>query len=58
MTPLVRSVICNMKRPFVKQSMKWQVSSNFQIYPGKTNDRPSPILKSQTVTTALHCIQL
>ena len=24
---LVRSFVCNMKRPSVKQSMKWQVSS-------------------------------
>ena len=37
--PIIRSFVCNTKRP-VKQSMKWQVSSNFQIYPGKT-DEPS-----------------
>ena len=38
----IRSFVCNMKRPSVKQSMKRQVSSNFQIYPGKTDDRPPP----------------
>ena len=37
---LIRSFICNTKRPSVKQSMKWQVSSNFQIYPGKTDNPP------------------
>ena len=36
----IRSFVCNTKRPSVKQSIKWQVSSNFQIYPGKT-DEPS-----------------
>ena len=36
----IRSFVCNTKRPSVKQSMKWQVSSNFQIYLGKTDDRP------------------
>ena len=41
----IRSFVCNMKRPSVKQSMKRQVSSNFQIYPGKTDDRPPPHLK-------------
>ena len=35
---LIRSFVCNMKRPSVKQSMKWQVNSNFQIYLGKTDD--------------------
>ena len=40
---LVRSFICNMKRPSVKQSMKWQVSSNFQIYLGKSDDEPPPV---------------
>ena len=29
-----------MKRPSVKQSVKQQVSSNIQTYPGKTDDRP------------------
>ena len=29
---IIRSFICNMKRPSVKQSIKLQVSSNFQIY--------------------------
>ena len=29
-----------MKRPSVKQSIKRQVSSNFQIYPDKTDDPP------------------
>ena len=29
---VIRSFICNTKRP-VKQSIKLQVSSNFQIYP-------------------------
>ena len=59
----IRSFVCNMKRPSVKQSMKQQVSSNFQIYPGKSDDRP-PCLKvsddhnSFTLYTALHVIQL
>ena len=35
---IIRSFICNMKRPSVKQSVKQQVSSNCQIYPGKTDD--------------------
>ena len=26
---VIRSFVCNTKRPSVKQSMKWQVSSNF-----------------------------
>ena len=37
---IIRSFVCNTKRPSVKQSIKWQVSLNFQIYPGKT-DEPS-----------------
>ena len=45
-----------MKRPSVKQNMKWQVSSNFQIYPSKSDD--PPVSKSHTFSTALHCIQL
>ena len=28
---IIRSFICNMKRPSVKQSIKWQVCSNFQM---------------------------
>ena len=47
-TDLIRSFICNMKRPSVKQSIKWQVRSNFQFYPGKTEKPslpPSPHLK-------------
>ena len=40
---LVRSFVCNTKRPSVKQSVKWQVSSNFQIYPGKTDDYSPPL---------------
>ena len=39
-TDLIRSFVCNMKRPSVKQTIKQQVSSNFQIYLGKT-DEPS-----------------
>ena len=46
---LVRSFICNMKRPSMKQSTKQQVSSNFQIYLGKT-DRPA---QYQTFMTTL-----
>ena len=42
-TYLVRSFVCNTKRPSVKQSVKWQVSSNFQIYLGKTDDYPPPL---------------
>ena len=34
----VRSFVCNTKRPSMKQSVKRQVSTNFQIYPGKTDD--------------------
>ena len=30
---LIRSFICNTKRPSVKQSMKWQVSSNLADEP-------------------------
>ena len=41
---IIRSFVCNTKRPSVKQSIKRQVSSNFQIYPGKTNG-PPPRLK-------------
>ena len=37
---IIRSFVCNMKRPSVKRSIKWQVSSNFQIYPGKTDEPP------------------
>ena len=37
---LIRSFVCNTKRPSVKQSIKWQVSSNFQIYLGKTDEPP------------------
>ena len=37
---IIRSFVCNTKRPSVKQSIKWQVSSNFQIYPGKTDEPP------------------
>ena len=37
----IRSFVCNTKRPSVKQSIKWQVSSNFQIYLGKTDEPPS-----------------
>ena len=33
---IIGSFVCNTKRPSVKQSIKWQVSSNFQIYPGKS----------------------
>ena len=33
---VIRSFVCNTKRPSVKQSIKRQVSSNFQIYPGKS----------------------
>ena len=40
---IIRSFICNMKRPSVKQSVKQQVSSNFQIYLGKTDDYPPPL---------------
>ena len=49
---LIRSFVCNMKRPSVKQSMKWQVSSNFQIYPGKTDGPPplSDCIKSYTLS--------
>ena len=36
----IRSFVCNTKRPSVKQSIKWQVSSNFQIYPSKTDEPP------------------
>ena len=52
-----------MKRPSVKQSVKQQVSPNFWIYLGKTDDRV-PHLKvsnshnSFTLYTALHAIQL
>ena len=35
---IIRSFICNMKRPSVKQSIKQQVRSNFQIYLGKSDD--------------------
>ena len=45
---VIRFFICNMKRPSVKQSIKQQVSSN-------VSDLPPHF---QTVTTALHCIQL
>ena len=56
---IIRSFVCNMKRPSVKQSVKQQVSSNFQIYPwGVKLMIDPPISKSQTATTALHCIQL
>ena len=34
------SFVCNTKRPSVKQSIKWQVSSNFQIYLSKTDEPP------------------
>ena len=40
---LVRSFICNMKRPSVKQSIKQQVCSNFQMkYSDKLSDIPQP----------------
>ena len=41
---IIRSFVCNTKRPSVKQSVKQQVSSNFQIYLGKTDDS-TPHLK-------------
>ena len=54
----IRSFICHMKKHAVKQSMKWQVSSNFQIYLGKSDDGPPLISKSHRISKAIHCIQL
>ena len=55
---LIRSFICNTKRPSVKQSMKWQVSSNFQIYPGKTDSRPpSKTARALSEFFAVQCHQ-
>ena len=55
---VIRSFICNTKRPSVKQSMKWQVSSNFQIYLGKTDDRPpSETTKVLSELFAVQCHQ-
>ena len=55
----ITSFVYNTKRPSVKQSMKQQVSSNFQIYPwGGKSDPPCLVSKSEMVTTALHYIQL
>ena len=55
---IVRSFVCNTKIP-VKQRMKWQVSSNFQIYPGKTDDRPPPSETARALTElfAIQCHQ-
>ena len=39
-----------MKRPSVKQSIKWQVSSNFQIYPGKSEDLPPPLATARALS--------
>ena len=40
-TIFIRSFVCNTKRPSVKQSIKWQVCSNFQMkYPDKLSDIP------------------
>ena len=46
---MIRSFVCNMNmnRPSVKRGIKWQVSSNFQIYPGKTDDPPTITLKQK-----------
>ena len=46
---IIRSFICNTKRPSVKQTIKCEVSSNFQIYPGKTDEPP----QYQTCMTTL-----
>ena len=60
----IRSFIGHTKKHAVKQSMKQQVSSNFQIYPGKSDDGPPLVSKSHmisnsfTLYTALYAIQL
>ena len=51
----IRSFICHMKKHAVKQSMKWQVSSNFQIYPGKSDDGP-PWSQSLTQSQQLYIV--
>ena len=40
-TALIRSFVCNMKRPSVKQSIKQQVSSNLADQPPLANGPPS-----------------
>ena len=52
----IRSFVCNTKRPSVKQSMKWQVSSDFQIYPGKT-DPPFETARALSELFAVQCCQ-
>ena len=41
-TVLIRPFVCNTKRPSVKQSMKWQVSSNLADEPTLADVLPSP----------------
>ena len=41
-------------RPSVKRSIKWQVSSNFQIYPGKTDGPPHLKLPEHWVNSTLY----
>ena len=56
----IRSFVCNRKRPSVKQSIKWQVSSHFQIYPGKTDEPslpPSPPFETARVLSKLYTFQ-
>ena len=39
---LIRSFVCNTKRPSVKRSMKWQVSSNLADEPTLADVLPPP----------------
>ena len=49
----IRSFICNMKRLSVKQSMKWQVSSNLADKPSLADLPPHSKLLDKKVT-AMH----
>ena len=51
----IRSFVCHMIKHSVKQSMKWQVSSNIQIYPGKSDDGP-PWSQSLTQSQQLYIV--
>ena len=50
---LIRSFVCNTKRPSVKQSMKWQVSSNLADKPSLADLPPCSKLLDKKVT-AMH----
>ena len=55
----IRFFVCNMKRPSVKQSVKQQVSSNFQIYPWGVNltDPQFETARAQSELFTVQCHQ-